>query len=321
MTMFAPPPKFSATFVDDDGFTKPAVGYLLYSYSAGTSTPKSTYTDTTLGTANANPTVLDARGEASIVMSGNYKFVLKTDAGVTVYTADNINDFGSGASLAAVTLTGALTITSTAVTWSGNPTHSGNHTFSGNVVLNGNLTVGDAAADALTVNPNAVTWAGNPTHSGNHTWSGTQTFSGNASVGGTLGITGVATFTANPAGKILSGTYTPTVTNNTNIAASTPRACLYVRVGAVVMVWGSIDVTPTTAAGAQCVGTITLPIASNLADTYELGGVGGQSAFTNTGNSAMSLFGDYSSNRAQFQFNAGSTANGGWHFSFSYLVI
>jgi hypothetical protein len=303
MTMLSPPPKFSATFVDADGYTKPAVGYRLYTYSAGTSTPKATYTDSTLGTSNANPVELDTRGEADVWLSGNYKLILKTDADVTVWEVDTVNDLGSGASLAAVTLTGALTITSTAVTWSGNPTHSGNHTFSGNVVLNGSLTVGDAAADSLTVNPNAVTWANNPTHTGNHTWSGTQTFS------------------ANPAGKILSGTYTPTLSNSSNVSASTARSCHYTRVGDVVMVTGAVDITPTVASNTQTDLYISLPIFSQLTDSYQLGGAGAESSFTRTNNSAMAIIGDAGPNSARCSFNAGSTANSGWNFNFSYLVV
>ena len=173
MSSILNPPRFAVTLVEPvTGYTKPAVGYKVFSYSAGTSTPKATFTDAGLGTPNANPTILDARGEASIRLDGSYKIVLKTDADVTVYTEDNVSDLTASGVLTNVTLAGTLAISGTAVTWSGNPTHSGNHAWSGNQLFNGNVTLGDAAADALTVNPNAVTWAGNPTHSGNHTFSG-----------------------------------------------------------------------------------------------------------------------------------------------------
>lgn len=187
MSSLLPPPKFAVTYVDAFGYTKPAVGWKLFSYAAGTSTPKSTFTDAGLGTPNANPTILDARGEASIRLDGAYKIVLKTDADVTVYTEDQVVDLTSSGVLANVNLSGTMTVTSTAVTWSGNPTHSGNHTWTGNHLFNGNVTLGDAAADALTVNPNAVTWAGNPTHSGNHTFSGTMSVAGQLST--TAGLT------------------------------------------------------------------------------------------------------------------------------------
>lgn len=180
MAQLTPAPKFSATFVDDDGFTKPAVGYKLHSYLAGTTTPKDTYTSYTLGAANTNPVTLDARGEASVWLDGNYKLVLKDPGGSTIWTVDDVRDLASNQTLTNMTLAGTLTVTSTAVTWSGNPTHSGNHTWSGTQTFNGNVAIGNASTDTLAVAPNAVTWSNNPTHTGNHTWSGTQTFSGAA---------------------------------------------------------------------------------------------------------------------------------------------
>lgn len=64
----------------------------LYSYQAGTTTLLSTYTDSTGGTANANPTILNARGEANIWIPPNtsYKFVLEDSAGNTIWTVDNV---------------------------------------------------------------------------------------------------------------------------------------------------------------------------------------------------------------------------------------
>jgi hypothetical protein len=172
MSQLSPSPKFAVTYVNASGYTVPAVGYKLYTYTAGTSTPKATYTDYTLGSSNTNPVVMDARGECDLWLSGNYKLVLKTDADVTVWTVDEVRDLTSSQTLTNMTLAGTLTVTSTAVTWSGNPTHSGNHTWTGNQVFNGNVTIGDSAADTLTITPNAVTWSNNPTHSGNHTFSG-----------------------------------------------------------------------------------------------------------------------------------------------------
>ena len=96
------PPKFRA-------FTQaglPLNGGLLYSYAAGTTTPLSTYptsADAAAATnANANPTVLDANGEANVWLgSSSYKFVLKDSAGVTQWTVDSVSE--SGVSTAAST--------------------------------------------------------------------------------------------------------------------------------------------------------------------------------------------------------------------------
>lgn len=52
-------------------------GGLIYFYEAGTTDPKDTYLDAEATTANANPVVLDTRGEAAIYGQGAYKIVEK----------------------------------------------------------------------------------------------------------------------------------------------------------------------------------------------------------------------------------------------------
>ena len=82
-----------AQFFTDSG--TPLTGGLLYTYSAGTTTPRTTYTDNIGATANSNPIVLDAAGrvpyEIWLLFGLNYKFVLKTSVGVTIGTWDNIS--------------------------------------------------------------------------------------------------------------------------------------------------------------------------------------------------------------------------------------
>jgi microcystin-dependent protein len=70
----------------------PLAGGKLWSYVAGTSTPLATYTDALLGTPNANPTVLDAQGYASVFIADGvgYKFVLTDSLGNTQWTVDNV---------------------------------------------------------------------------------------------------------------------------------------------------------------------------------------------------------------------------------------
>jgi hypothetical protein len=60
--MLTPSPKVQ--FFDANG--EPLVGGKLYTYAAGTSSPLATYTDSTGNTANANPVILDSRGEANV---------------------------------------------------------------------------------------------------------------------------------------------------------------------------------------------------------------------------------------------------------------
>lgn len=88
MANLTPSPKMQ--FLDSTG--APLVGGKLYTYAAGTSTPLATYTDSGAGTPNANPVILDARGEADVWCGpSQYKFVLKDANDVLQWTVDNIN--------------------------------------------------------------------------------------------------------------------------------------------------------------------------------------------------------------------------------------
>jgi len=81
---------------DSDG--DPGVGYKLYTYESGTSTPKVVYTDEACTVDAANPVVFDSRGEATIYYADEYKFILKTDADVTVWTVDGVGTAATSSS-------------------------------------------------------------------------------------------------------------------------------------------------------------------------------------------------------------------------------
>jgi hypothetical protein len=90
-----PAPKFVG--LDNSG--NPISGGKLCAYSAGTTTPLATYTDSALSVANTNPVILDSAGRATVYLSAtSYKFSLRTpgtDAtcatGTIVWTQDNIS--------------------------------------------------------------------------------------------------------------------------------------------------------------------------------------------------------------------------------------
>lgn len=69
----------------------PAAGYLLYTFDAGTSTPRPTWSDAGETTPNAHPIVLDAEGRAQVFWRGNYRIELRTPLGAVVWTQDNFN--------------------------------------------------------------------------------------------------------------------------------------------------------------------------------------------------------------------------------------
>lgn len=62
----------------------------VYTYTAGTTTPKSTWQDNAQSSAHANPVVLDSQGKKLVFAYGNYKFVIKDSSDNTLYTHDNL---------------------------------------------------------------------------------------------------------------------------------------------------------------------------------------------------------------------------------------
>jgi hypothetical protein len=70
----------------------PLVSGQLFTYAAGTTTPQATYIDSTQTTQNANPVILNSRGEATVWLNQlqYYKFVLEDSAGNLIWTADQI---------------------------------------------------------------------------------------------------------------------------------------------------------------------------------------------------------------------------------------
>ena len=104
--MLTPSPKVQ--FFDANG--EPLVGGKLYTYAAGTSSPLATYTDATGNTANANPVILDSRGEANVWLGpSRYKWALYTSTDTLIWTVDGIGT-SFAAQSTAVVATGGQTI-------------------------------------------------------------------------------------------------------------------------------------------------------------------------------------------------------------------
>lgn len=82
----------------------PLVGGKIYTYLAGSTTPAATYTDSTGGTAQANPIILNGLGLSAspIWLTGgvSYKFVIKDSADVTLRTIDGISGINDVSSTA-----------------------------------------------------------------------------------------------------------------------------------------------------------------------------------------------------------------------------
>lgn len=85
----------STTFVFLKGDGTPLAGGTVEVYSAGTNTPKTSYSDSGLSVPNAWPVVLDSNGKADIWISGAYKLIIKDSEGVVQETKDNLWGLGS----------------------------------------------------------------------------------------------------------------------------------------------------------------------------------------------------------------------------------
>lgn len=119
------------------------------------------------------------------------------------------------------------------------------------------------------------------------------------------------------AGNVLSGTYTPTLTNVANLDASTAYACQYMRVGNTVTVSGKVDVDPTLTATSTQLG-ISLPIASALTVEEQCGGTANAKAI---GGQSAAILADAANDRAQMEWIATDVTNQSMYFSFTYQIL
>lgn len=78
-------------FTDRNG--KPFAGGKLWTFRAGTTTPRATYIDSTNTTPNSNPIILDANGECDIFAAtgANFKFRLEDADGALIWVKDGIS--------------------------------------------------------------------------------------------------------------------------------------------------------------------------------------------------------------------------------------
>jgi hypothetical protein len=123
-------------------------------------------------------------------------------------------------------------------------------------------------------------------------------------------------------GNVFSGTYTPTLTNVSNVTTSTPFDCQYMRVGNTVTVSGKVEVTPTVASTFTSY-RISLPIASTLGNNGLCRGFVGVDTTVvldlQGGNGAISA--DTTNNVALVRIAPVSTVLRTHSFHFTYLVV
>jgi hypothetical protein len=70
----------------------PLVGGKLFTYASGTTVPLATYTSSAAITANANPVILDSRGEANVWFGpSRYTLLLKDSLDNLIWSVDGVN--------------------------------------------------------------------------------------------------------------------------------------------------------------------------------------------------------------------------------------
>lgn len=124
-------------------------------------------------------------------------------------------------------------------------------------------------------------------------------------------------FVVSASTSITGGTYTPTLTNVTNVTSSTAANCQYNRVGNMVSVFGSLAITTTLAVATEV--DISLPIASNIGSANDINGTGQATSAIATN---VYIDGDSTNDRARMKFIGLSVAGAGnIFFSFAYTII
>ena len=87
----------AAQFFSNNGV--PLAGGKLYTYAAGTTTPKISYTSSSGSTNHTNPIILDSAGRVPggeiWISAPPYKFVLNTSTDVLIATYDNVLGIGA----------------------------------------------------------------------------------------------------------------------------------------------------------------------------------------------------------------------------------
>lgn len=136
-----------------------------------------------------------------------------------------------------------------------------------------------------------------------------------------ISVTNADGVAANPkiglsVGDIVTGAYTPSITNGANVSASASVSSFYVRIGDRVMVWGIVAITPTVIDTATEI-SISIPVASNLGAGADCMGVAATRDILSSGG----IDADSATDRARLRFISKAVTSNEYHYSFGYKVI
>jgi len=120
-------------------------------------------------------------------------------------------------------------------------------------------------------------------------------------------------------GMVSSGTYTPSLTNGTNMAASTAYPLQYLRVGNTVVVGGYVGIDATSA-GYDTSMRMSLPISSNFTASTDAGGSGSAPCTGSTANDGWVFYATAATDDIQIDGRAMEAAARNMFFTFVYQV-
>lgn len=120
--------------------------------------------------------------------------------------------------------------------------------------------------------------------------------------------------TSNWSSQVVESTYTPVLTNSTNVADSTAYETYYTQVGNTVKVWGEVDIDATLALTLSEL-TMSIPVLSVISSTYDIAGTGACSD-----NTVVRISGIVASDTVKFSFTPQTNSNNKYSFLFVYTI-
>lgn len=121
---------------------------------------------------------------------------------------------------------------------------------------------------------------------------------------------------------LASGTYTPSLTNASNISSSSNGGpANYTRVGNVVTVSGSVTLTTTVGAGAGTELRMSLPIPSTFTQVSNIAGVGASASGGANGPTSQIGVNLGAPTVASMQFFAANAASHGFQYQYTYVIM